>query len=303
MRNKVFILLVLAGLFSFGSGQAEENVKQEDWGPPSAGPVTTWTAPVCAKGDFVTQPFLIFLKTRGTYDGSGNYSSWPGADKSTSTQLAIFMQYGLTDRLEVDGQAVYQKNFTRQGGVQADSMGVGDSYLFARYCLREETPTRPHMTLVAQLKLPTGKFEHLNPEVLGTDAMGNGSYDPGLGIILTKRLKPFIIHADASISQPLKVDVDSVSTKYGTYLNGDAGIECFIYKGLNLLFEANGFYQGKTELAGTKIDETNSEYLMLTPGIGWSNDNLQTLLAYQRIVSGKNTEATEALVLTLVYTF
>lgn len=301
LRKVIMLLFIVSGLAVPGYG--EDNLKPEDWCPPSAGPITTWTAPLCGKGSFIVQPFILFTKTRGIYDNSGNFSSLPDDDKNTSNQFVIFMQYGLTDRLELDGQAVYQKNFIRQAGMKADSAGLGDSYLFARYCLKEETQALPHMTLVAQLKLPTGKFENLNPNVLGTDAMGSGSYDPGLGIILTKQTKPFIVHVDAGISQPLKVDIDNITTKYGTYLNGDVGMECFIWQGLNLLFEANGFYQGKTELDGTKIDDSNSEYLMLTPGIGWSNDQVQTLLAYQRIVSGKNTGASTALVLTLVYTF
>ena len=298
MLRNIALILLLTGCFAIPVFSAEEG-----WCPSSAGPVTTWTAPVCSKGDFVTQPIIFFVNTRGTYDNYGNYSSLPEDDKSNSNQLVIFMQYGLTDRLELDGQAVYQKNIVRQSGVEADSAGLGDSYLFARYCLKEETSNLPQVTLVGQLKVPTGKFENLNPAVLRTDARGSGSYDLGLGIILTKRTKPFIIHADASVSQPLKVDVDNIPTKYGAYLNGDIGIECFIYQGLNLLFEANGFYQGETDLAGTKMDDSNSEYLMLTPGIGWSNDQVQALLAYQRIVSGKNTDATAALVLTLVYTF
>ena len=303
MRNKVFIFLLFLELFSFGQCLAEDKTMQEDWCPPSAGPITTWTAPLCGKGNFVVQPFLFFMKTRGSYDSSGNYSSLPDDDKSTSRQISLFMQYGLTDRLEVDAQAFYQKNFIRQGGIQADSVGVGDSYLFARYCLREETNTASHITAVAQLKIPTGKFENANPDSLGTDNMGTGSYDPGVGIILTKRIKPCIIHADVIVDQPLKVDVDNVPTKYGAYVNSDVGIEYFICKGWNLLFEANSFYQGKTDLDGAKIDDSNSEYLMLTPGIGWSTDKVQTLLAYQSIVSGKNTDATEALVLTMVYTF
>lgn len=298
MIRRTVLILVAISCLSVPVFAAEE-----DWCPPSAGPVTTWTAPVCSKGDFVTQPIMFFVNARGTYDNSGDYSSLPDDDKSTSNQFVIFMQYGITDRLELDGQVVYQKNFTRQAGLEADSAGLGDSYLFARYCLKEETSNLPQVTLVGQLKMPTGKFESLNPDALGTDARGSGSYDPGLGLIMTKRTKPFIIHADASVSQPLKVDVDDMPTKYGTCLNGDIGIECFIYQGLNLLFEANGFYQGKTDLDGTKVDNSNSEYLMLTPGIGWSNDKVQTLLAYQRIVSGKNTDAIAALVLTLVYTF
>lgn len=91
-----------------------------DWEPLSAGPVATWTAPLCEKGKFVIQPFF--------------YITGP--------------------------------------------------------------------------KVPTGKYEHADPNKLGTDLMGatsgGGSFDHGDGILLTKKIKPIILHFDTIYSFPLE---------------------------------------------------------------------------------------------------
>ncbi len=48
-------------------------------------------------------------------------------------------------------------------------------------------------------------------------------------------------------------------------------------------------------------DKTNS--FIIAPGIGWSNDKIQILLAYQRVMAGTNTDANDSVVATFVYTF
>ena len=83
----------------------------------------------------------------------------------------------------------------------------------------------------------------------------------------------------------------------------DAGLEYFLPKGFNLMLEANGFLQGGMKASGTKTPDSNINYLTIAPGIGWSNDKIQTLIAYQRTLIGKNTDANDSLILTCVYTF
>ena len=39
----------------------------DDWNPPSAGPITTWTAPVQGKGHLAVQPYFIYNITRGEF--------------------------------------------------------------------------------------------------------------------------------------------------------------------------------------------------------------------------------------------
>jgi hypothetical protein len=283
---------------------AEESpLTQEEWNPPSAGPIITWTAPVCSKGEFVIQPFFFYNLTRGQFDDKGHYNSLIDGDKKYQYQEQLLMQYGITDKLELDAQTVYQQNYIKQDDLKAHDAGFGDSYLYLRYCLLEEGTRMPYLNGVLQVKMPTGKFQNLDPDKLKTDSMGTGSWDPGFGINLTKRFKPFIFHADAAYSFPQGVRIDGVKTIYGKYLNYDFGVEYFFSKGFNLMLEANGFLQGDNWVDGSRLPGSDQRYLMVCPGIGWSNGKVQTLLAYQRVVTGTNTDANDSVVLTCVYTF
>jgi len=293
------VLLSWPNAFSYGQDAAAE----EEWDPVSAGTLTTWTAPLCAAGEFVIQPFFFYNRTRGTFDSDGKYHSLNKGDRKYQYQEQLFVQYGITDRLEIDAQAVYQQNYVKQDGASASKSGFGDSYLFLRYCALEEKGWIPHLVGMFQLKMPTGKYQHLNPDKLEADSMGTGSWDPGLGFNLTKKFKPFIFHADALFSFPQKVMVDGVKTKYASYANYDVGVEYFLPKGFNLMLEANGYLQGDTRQDGQRVPSTDSSYLTISPGIGWSCEKVQFLLAYQRVVAGINTDANDSVVLTGVYTF
>lgn len=284
-----------------------DEVNKEEWNPVSAGPVTTWTAPLCGKGKFVLQPFFFYNKARGSFDSEGHYDSLPEGDKKYQYQEQLFMQYGITDKLEIDAQAVYQENYIRQNDAKAHTNGFGDSYLFLRYCALEEKGRLPHLSGLAQLKIPSGKYQHTGQDKLGTDLMGassgGGSWDPGFGLNLTKKVKPFLFHADAVYSVPQKVMVDGAKTIYGKFLNYDFGVEYFLSKGFNLMLEVNGFLQGDKWQDGARAPSTDIRYLTIAYGIGWSCNKSQILLAYQRTVTGTNTDANDSVVLTAVYAF
>lgn len=310
--RRILIALAFAGLILLnpaerGFAHTEDQKTADDWEPVSAGPLTTWTSPLCGKGKLVIQPFFFYNRTRGTFNADGRYNSLPGGDRKYQLQEQLFAQYGLTDRLELDAQIVYQQNYAKQGESRAHARGFGDSYLFLRYCALEEQGWIPHTTGLFQLKIPTGKYQHADPDKLGADLMGatsgGGSWDQGLGVNLTKKLKPFILHADAVYSFPQRASVDGVRTRYANYLNYDFGAEYFLPKGFNLMFEINGFWQGDKKEDGARVPASDINYLTLSPGIGWSNQRIQVLLAYQRVVTGTNTDANDSAVLTCVYTF
>jgi len=303
LRSLLFIvtascLLVLSVSVSYA---------EDDWNPVSAGPVSTWTAPLCGKGKFVVQPFFFYNRTRGAFNEKSHYNPLDNGNRKYQYQEQLFAQYGITDQLEIDGQTVYQENYVKNVDGKAHSNGFGDSYIFMRYCLHEENDNTPHIAALFQVKAPTGKYEHANTDKLGTDLMGaasgGGSWDQGLGLIFTKKVKPFMFHADTIYSFPQKARVDGVKTHYANYLNYDFGLEYFLPKGINIMLEANGFLQGDKKEDGAKTSATDINYLMVAPGIGWSNDKVQALLSYQRVEIGKNTDANDALVLTCVYTF
>jgi hypothetical protein len=298
----ILTLIFLLSCFNILS-YAQDEPAEEEWDPVSAGTLITWTAPVCAKGELVVQPFFYYTRTRGSFDAEGKYQSLPAGDKKYQYQEQLFMQYGITDRLEIDAEAFYQQNYVRQDGASAHSSGLADSYLYLRYCAIEEKKWIPHLTGILQLKMPTGKYQKLNPDKLGTDSMGTGSWDPGFGFNLSKKFKPFIIHADAIFAFPQQVKVDGVKTRYASYINYDLGLEYFLPKGFNLMFEANGYVQADSRQDGSRTPSTSSSYLTISPGIGWSCQAVQFLLAYQRVVCGVNVDATDSVVLTAIYTF
>lgn len=302
MPCRVLILMILINSLNVFA-YANQDPSTKEWNPTSAGTVTTWTAPLCGKGKFVIQPFIFYNRARGVFDSEGHYGSFPEGEKKYQYQQQLFMQYGITDRLEVDGQVVYQENFVKNAQGKAQATGWGDSYLFLRYCFNDETKFTPHITGLFQLKAPTGKYQHLDPDKLETDSMGNGSWDPGFGFNLTKKLKPFIFHADTIFSFPQKVMIDGAKTRYGSYVNYDFGAEYFLPKGFNLMLEVNGFLQGDKWVDGQRSASTAVNYLTVSPGIGWSCDKVQLLLAYQRVMLGTNTDANDSVVLTGVYTF
>jgi opacity protein-like surface antigen len=281
----------------------EASAPEVGWNPPSAGPITTWTAPLCGKGNLVIQPFFFYNQTRGEFDEKGHYNPLSKGDVGYQFQQQLFLQYGIFDWLEVDAQSVYQENYIKQGGVEAHSNGFGDSYLFLRARIIEEKGWLPHITGLLQLKMPTGKYQHEDSEKLGSDLMGTGSWDPGFGLTVTKTFRPFIFHAGVTYSFPQRVRINGVETWYANYLNCDLAVEYFLPKGFNLMVEANSFFQGDLKEDGVRINNSRVQYLMITPAIGWSCDKLQILLGYQRIVMGTNTDANDSVALTLVYTF
>ncbi len=285
----------------------EHKIETEaEWNPVSAGPLTTWTAPLCGKEKFVIQPFFFYNRTRGSFDSEGHSNDLPKGDKKYQYQQQLFMQYGITDKVEIDAQTVYQENYIKQGAVKAHSNGLSDSYLFLRYCAIEEE-RMPHLTGVFQLKLPAGKYQKADSAKLGTDLMGatsgGGSYDHGYGLILTKKLNPFVVHADAVYSFPLERKVDGVKTKYGRYINYDVGVEYFLPKNFNLMLEFNGFLQGDKRQDGVRTPASDIGYFNLAYGIGWSTKAIQALFVYQRTLTGTNTDANDSVVLTFVYAF
>ena len=306
MRRKRLFLL-FAGIFLFTgimTASAEtECGNQAAWNPVTPGPITTWPAPLCAKGKLFVQPFFYYIHTHGVFDSEGDYHSLDKGEKKSQGQQQLLLEYGVADKLEVDMHAAYSENYAKEGDGRAHSDGFTDTWFSGRYCLREESATLPCVTALFQLKTPTGKYQHGKDSKLDTDIMGTGSWDPGLGVIMTKRYKPFVLHTDLIYTVPQKVRVDNITRYNAPYINYEFAVEYVLPKGFNLLGEVNGFCQGDRREFGKAVPASDSKYLIFAPGIGWSCDKVQMLLEYQYTAFGTNADGRDSVVFTIMHTF
>lgn len=310
-RIKIIFLLIFIGIEIFIVSDASAATfcekDKDEWCPYSVGPITTWTAPLCEKARLIFQPLFFYNRTRGIFNEDGHYKAYKNDEKKSQWQEMLFLQYGLTDKLEIAGQGVYQQNIVRRDGDNGYASGFGDTYIFARYRLCEETKFIPYLIALFQLKMPTGKYQKASANEAGADLMGattgGGSYDHGYGINLTKKIKPFIFHADFIYSFPLLARVDGVKTKYADYVNCDLGVECFLPKGFNLMVEVNGLYRGDRKEDSNYIPSSDVKRLNLCVGAGWSCEKIQTLLAYQRTLAGTNVDVDDSIIFTFSHTF
>jgi hypothetical protein len=308
MRSALLLAGVLSAAISAGAfAEGDTGSTQLEWSHPSANPIVTWTAPTTEKGKLSVQPYIFFTRSRGVFDKESHYKAYTDKDKKWQWQEQLFLSYGVTDDLEIDALGTYQQNIRQIGGASAESTGFSDTAIYASYCIVKEKGWIPCIAGWYQLKIPTGKYQKADRSRLGTDIMGAttdpGAYDNGYGFIVTKSLKPFILHADAIWAVPIVTKVDGAKVQYATYARYDVGAEYFFYKGFNLMFELSSLVQGDVKWDGASVPATDQNFLILSPGFGWSNEKVQTLFAWQRTVAGTNVDVNDSLVLTVAFTF
>ena len=91
------------------------------------------------------------------------------------------------------------------GERSAGYAGIGDITAVAKYLLLEETEFRPAVTGVGGVGFPTGHAHHLNPALLGQDAIGTGAFTFTTGINLYKWLKPFLFYSNIWLNSPVNL--------------------------------------------------------------------------------------------------
>ena len=307
MLNRVPFLVTLMILVCVSCAIALESTdveKTTEWNPPAPGPLNGWSAPLLSSKEFVLQPIFYYYHTRGVFNEDSAYKSYKDGERSHQYAYDLVLYCGITDKLEIDFEGFYYENYRGlPSDANANAGNFGDSIIYARYCLQEEKDWIPCVTALAQMKFPTGKYQKEDPDKLGTEITGTGSYDQGYGVILTKKIKPLILHADFIYNLPAITRVNSIKTKYGDYVNYDFAVEWILPKGFNLLFETNFYQQGDQRDDGEYMSDTNANFVQLVPGIGWSCEKFKVLFCYQRTIAGKNTNVNDSFACTLIYTF
>ena len=191
-------------------------------GAGNAGTVHNFYGAYCKKNKFSVQPLYFFNIARGIFDGDGHYSSLPSRDYIYQQFIQLYMQYGLTERIEINAQPQWQINYAKDEGISAESAGFADFLMNIRYCGIDETTWVPRVTGLFQVKLPTGKYEKPDEGKLLTDITGTGSTDYTYGLSFTKGAYPIrtLFHLDLLLTNaPSPVRIDGVKAEFSnTYI-------------------------------------------------------------------------------------
>lgn len=126
----------------------------------------------------------------------------------------------------------YENTFSRDGVVlqeiKKNHLGLGDTLFFVKLKAADETKNIPTISLIVALKAPVGQ-EHLG--------YTSGSWDPGIGVALTKQLTRNL-KAHMTVGAVSPGDTDRIDNLTTTYSSMNA-IEYYVNKNFSLVLQSN----------------------------------------------------------------
>jgi hypothetical protein len=171
------------------------------------------------------------------------YGLWDKNRKSVSIthrysmNLSSTYQVGITNWLDftliLQGMVNWEKSKT-SGGFGDTIAGIGIPLLY-------EGLYQPAMRIVINQTFPTGKYQKLNPNLLGLDATGLGTYQTQFGfriskIILWQTKHPMQLRGAYSVGVPTSVHVKGFNSYGGTH-GTDGTISTAVYQEADMAFE------------------------------------------------------------------
>lgn len=233
-----YVLLLLIPLTLFARQRtydylASTNPPYIPWFTGSLLPPAATNAPV---GHLILAPFLGFTLTYGRYENNGRF-------QSTSNTYAInpFLEFflGLTDHIGVDLYASFISNFKK--GQTATHLQ--DTIILLGLQLAKDRPNSwiPDLRLCLQETFPTGNYQKLNPNKMGIDSTGQGTFQTGFNLIAQK-LFPLnrnflLLKWTLAYLFPAPVHVKGYNT-----FGGGPGTSGKVYPGQTLLLYFSGEY-------------------------------------------------------------
>lgn len=144
-----------------------------------------------AKGNFHT----FFMPVKFTY----------GPTKDTEMYIIIPFVHNWVNNVNPE---IAGPNGERSAGYS----GIGDITLIGKYNLLPEGDIMPAVTAVGGFaSIPTGHASHLNPGLLGQDAIGTGALTFTTGVNLYKWLKPFLLYSNIWLNSPVNIYKSTVT--------------------------------------------------------------------------------------------
>ncbi len=261
----------------------------------TVGPFVADFADTQEPGKLALQIIPVLGLKQGEFDQDGKIRYLPSGDRDTSLALSLLPIYGIAQDLEIAGEVPFIYNWKSQSGRSAQDGGVGDMALKMKYRLSEgETDGwAPSVSTIGRVRFPTGKYENLSPDKMGADAAGSGAYLFTLGINIGKCTGQWQVTANLWYNWPLETTIDGVKTKEGNFWFYALSGEYAVSKHWSVLLEFYGQEQGKTEIDGRTVDQSESRVLNVLPGIGWDiSEKMYMMAGCSFPLLGKNSSLT-----------
>lgn len=266
--------------------------------PWLTGPLLTPNAHAIPLGHMNIEPYFYANTAYGIYDR--HWRTHPSKHNFYNYNVAVPAQFGFAPRMDVQIVPQFSWNHTHGTSPSSASDWVLNDLPFAmdlQIVYDDPKNWYPAVKLQFFANVPWGKFRHLDPDKLGTDIGGSGSWLPGFSInmsrlfhftgthfLATRWFTSYVIPSSVVVS-----DYNTYGGGYGTRgtvypgptLSAGFGLEYTLSQTWALAFDALYSHSAKTRFSGhagstggvpNSIGGPSSEHFSIAPAIeyNWS---------------------------------
>jgi hypothetical protein len=157
--------------------------------PWFTGPLLAPAGKTIPRGHTNVEVYGINSFTNGRYDDSGTLVHSPLFKTFVANPI---ISHGFTDWLDVQLTVPYAFNSTQ--GKQFNRLADISMALGIQLLEQNKSTKRMDVRVLIQETFPTGRYNHLDPQHLGTDSTGLGSYQTQIGLNFQYLLEVFQTH-------------------------------------------------------------------------------------------------------------
>ncbi|MBS3902752.1 MAG: hypothetical protein KGZ30_00010 [Anaplasmataceae bacterium] len=150
-------------------------------GPWFTGPLLAPSGHVVPVGYINIEPYVFASTIHAAYDRHWHSQS---VQNFYSVNPVVYLQVGVTEWMDV--QVTPQCVWNHTENVSATRFGDLEAQLDFQLLKDSEVGWWPAIKLSLKEIFPTGHYQNLNPEKLNTDISGSGSFNTGVGLVMSR---------------------------------------------------------------------------------------------------------------------
>jgi hypothetical protein len=171
MKQQIKTIIIFLGMCTMNSLSYAD--------PWFTGPLLAPSGHTIPNGHTNFEMYGLDVHSNGQYNREGNLISTPLVRSVISNPV---FTHGFTDWLDIQWTVPYTFNSTR--GVHYNRLTDISAAAGIQLMEQKGSPYSMDVRILLQETFPTGRYEDLNPVLLGTDATGLGSYQTQIGVDL-----------------------------------------------------------------------------------------------------------------------